>query len=245
MKPMIDNSIPESLTLTHLASRVKKMQIITDRQDEIAVENKKLMIKMTQILTKPPQPKKLYNRIPGRVEMSRRHEIDKINHENSLMFERLKKVTPNVKISKFEQDYKKHIGFRNLIKRRQLKPMSILPSSTSTLLSPNKKSFTSSKFQSILTSDDTNNDLNIPVNMHTLLNGPIAEFRRLVISPKRASNLISGPIHDSIDNMLRNSKSAKSMKGQESLLGTINVEASTDQLQSKYDDDIYNSVFEA
>lgn len=52
MQPTLDTSTPKSLGLKHLASRPKKQQLIDDRQQSIAKENKKLMERMTKVMDK-------------------------------------------------------------------------------------------------------------------------------------------------------------------------------------------------
>ena len=49
MQPTTDTSTPKSLGLKHLATRPKKQQLIDDRQEDIAKENKKLMERMTKV----------------------------------------------------------------------------------------------------------------------------------------------------------------------------------------------------
>ena len=53
MQPSTDTSTPKSLGLKHLATRPKKQQLIDDRQQDIAKENKKLMERMTKVSNLP------------------------------------------------------------------------------------------------------------------------------------------------------------------------------------------------
>ena len=56
VKRVINTDTPQSLGLKHLATRPKKQQLIDDRQQMIAKENRKLMERMTTVST-------LYNAI--------------------------------------------------------------------------------------------------------------------------------------------------------------------------------------
>jgi hypothetical protein len=49
IKPLTDSSKPSSMNYTHLAKRAKKKQMTDDRNYEIAMENRKLMVKMTEV----------------------------------------------------------------------------------------------------------------------------------------------------------------------------------------------------
>lgn len=49
VKHVINTSTPSSLGLKHLETRPKKQQLIDDRQQAIAKENRKLMERMTAV----------------------------------------------------------------------------------------------------------------------------------------------------------------------------------------------------
>ena len=49
IRHVINTATPKSLGLKHLASRPKKQQLIDDRQQQIAKENRKLMERMTTV----------------------------------------------------------------------------------------------------------------------------------------------------------------------------------------------------
>ena len=49
VKHVINTATPDSLGLKHLATRPKKQQLIDDRQQAIAKENRKLMERMTAV----------------------------------------------------------------------------------------------------------------------------------------------------------------------------------------------------
>ena len=46
---VLSTSTPSSLGLKHLATRPKKQQLIDDRHQQVAKENRKLMEKMTKV----------------------------------------------------------------------------------------------------------------------------------------------------------------------------------------------------
>eukprot|EP01035_Chromulina_nebulosa_P037418 gene37418-50497_t len=98
MKPMIDTKPPTSSTYKHLNYRAKKQQLIDDRNQEIANENKKLMSRMTQIMTSSNNNRSNSAiKAASLVEIHRKHEIEKINEENKQMYQRLKKINPIIK----------------------------------------------------------------------------------------------------------------------------------------------------
>lgn len=131
VRHVINTDTPSSLGLKHLATRPKKQQLIDDRQQAIAKENRKLMERMTAILSgskksnKKPQAKSLN-------EKSRRQQVDKLNFENSLLVERLKHVPSVLDVSKLEQDFQRHVKIGGQLRRRQMQPMSVTPNSPPT-----------------------------------------------------------------------------------------------------------------
>lgn len=63
----------------------------------------------------------------SRLETYKKHQIQKINSENSQIFERLRNMTPVVKRNQFEVDFQRHTKLRSLIKRRQMRPINLSP----------------------------------------------------------------------------------------------------------------------
>ncbi len=49
VRPCTDTTTPKSLGLKHLKARPKKQQLIDDRNQVIAMENKKMMENMTKV----------------------------------------------------------------------------------------------------------------------------------------------------------------------------------------------------
>jgi len=114
-----DTSTPHSLGLKHLATRPKKQQLIEDRHQEIAKENKGLMERMTKIMASTrPQPK--HERIPSVNETGRKLETDRVNFENQLLLSRLKTVAPVLNRQKMERDWKRHLHIAANMRRKQM-----------------------------------------------------------------------------------------------------------------------------
>ena len=123
IKPYIDTTTPKSLGLKHLASRPKKQQLINNRNQVIAQENKKLMEKMTKVwylwsllvlwmisliylvnfqIMASERPKVKYSSAPSLNETERRHQVDRVNSENRHLAERLKKTGAVIDTVKME-----------------------------------------------------------------------------------------------------------------------------------------------
>ena len=119
VKPCTDTATPHSLGLKHLATRPKKQQLIEDRHQEIAKENKGLMARMTKIMASHRvQPK--HERIPSKNETGRKLETDRVNFENNLLLSRLKTVAPVLNRTKMERDWKRHLHIASNMRRKQL-----------------------------------------------------------------------------------------------------------------------------
>jgi len=61
------------------------------------------------------------------METFKKHQIQKINSENSQIFNRLRHISPILKKSELESDFQRHKRLRDLIKRRQMRPMTLSP----------------------------------------------------------------------------------------------------------------------
>jgi hypothetical protein len=72
---------------------------------------------------KRPQPN--YIRPNSLNELERKRNVDKLNFENKLMSERLKKVPPVISKSLLEEDFEKHLKAEANLRRRQMKPMGL------------------------------------------------------------------------------------------------------------------------
>ena len=81
MKPCTDTTTPKSLGLKHMYHRPKKQQLIDDRRQMIAFENRRLMQHMTKILSEPQQ-KMTYKKPPSLNETERKLKVDLINLDN-------------------------------------------------------------------------------------------------------------------------------------------------------------------
>ena len=127
MKPCIDNTTPKSLGLKHMYHRPKKQQLIDDRRQVIAFENRRLMEHMTKILSEPQQ-KIRYVKPPSLNETERKLKTDLINLDNRLLVDRLKKVPPVIDINKMKEDFKRHEELGKHMRRK-------IPGETSIYLS--------------------------------------------------------------------------------------------------------------
>ena len=58
--------------------------------------------------------------------------MDKLNFENSLFVDRLKSVPAVLDVEKLENDFQRHLKIGSQLRRRQMKPMSLTPSSPTT-----------------------------------------------------------------------------------------------------------------
>ena len=128
IKHCTDTSTPHSLGLKHLATRPKKQQLIEDRHQEVAKENKKLMERMTKIMASHrPQPK--HERLPSVNETGRKLETDRVNFENKLLLQRIKTVAPVLNRTKMEKDYSRHLHIAANMRRKQMPSFDTLSSS--------------------------------------------------------------------------------------------------------------------
>ena len=55
-------------------------------------------------------------------EVERKMEVDRLNFENSLLLNRIKKVPPVIDHKKFEKDFQRHLHAESVLRRRQPKP---------------------------------------------------------------------------------------------------------------------------
>lgn len=117
MKPCIDTTTPKSLGLKHMYHRPKKQQLIDDRRQLIAFENRRLMEHMTKILSEPQQ-KMRYVKPPSLNETERKLKTDLINLDNKLLVDRLKKVPPVIDVVKMKEDFKRHQELAKHMRRK-------------------------------------------------------------------------------------------------------------------------------
>jgi len=134
MGHMIDTGTPESLGLKHLQTRAKKKQLIEDRQQTIAKQNKHLMEKMTTIMAEDRRQPKHF-RHPSLNERERKNYVEKVNRDNDEMMKRLNKAKPMIRSKKFEEDFELHKKISGYLKKKRYGPASLkqntkLPSAT-------------------------------------------------------------------------------------------------------------------
>ena len=114
-----DTGTPSSLGMKHLATRPKKQQLIEDRHQMVAKENKQLMERMTKLMvTKRAQPK--YERHPSIHETGRKMEADRVNMENKLLLHRLKVVDPVLDRKKMQHDYARHLKIGANMRKKKM-----------------------------------------------------------------------------------------------------------------------------
>lgn len=117
-----DTSTPSSLGMKHLATRPKKQQLIEDRHQTVAKENKQLMERMTKLMvTKREQPK--YERHPSIHETGRKMEADRVNMENKLLLHRLKVVNPVLDRKKMKHDWDRHLKIGANMRKKKMPPV--------------------------------------------------------------------------------------------------------------------------
>lgn len=186
-----DTSTPHSLGLKHLATRPKKQQLIEDRHQEVAKENKKLMERMTKIMASHrSQPK--HERIPSVNETGRKIETDRVNFENNLLLNRLKTVAPVLNRAKMEKDYSRHLHIAANMRRKQMPTFDTLSNSHEVKSKTVGSTFDGGSYiaQSSL---GMNEDTASPIKT-------MAEFRKHVISTKKiAAKESSLPSHTGVE----------------------------------------------
>jgi len=170
--PCTDTTTPASLGLKHLATRPKKQQLIEDRHQEVAKENKKLMERMTKIMAESRVQKK-HERHPSLREAGRKLEVDRVNFENNLLLHRLKVVVPVLNRSKMEQDYARHLQVGANMRRKQMPSLTLKDHGKS---KTEGRTFDASSYTSQFASLDGSNASPIK---------SMAEFRKHVITAKR------------------------------------------------------------
>lgn len=132
---------------------------------------------------KRPQPS--YVRPSSLNEVERKLNVDRLNFENNLMLERLKKVPPVISVNHLEEDFKRHLKAEANLRRRQMKPMG-LPKDF------HKVDVGSSLFDSsTYTAQKSNYSASIGVDGEGSGDSPIKtmkDFRKHVISAKKFNN---------------------------------------------------------
>ena len=132
---------------------------------------------------KREQPK--YCRPVSLNEVERKMKVDYLNSENKLLLDRLTNVAPVIKNSVFQEDFKKHLKTESVLRRRQMKPLSVPKDMY-------KSSATTFDSQSYLLQKGSSIDNN---SSEQLAKAPIQsmkEFREQVISTKKRNILSQG-----------------------------------------------------
>eukprot|EP01041_Mallomonas_annulata_P013534 gene13534-28697_t len=114
----ISAETPSSCNLKHLETRAKKKQLIEDRHQAIANDNRKLMEKMTTIMTENRKSDKQV-KIVSMNERERRKFVERVNKENKVLAQRLEHMAPMLSGKKLEEDYKLHQKRVDTIKHKR------------------------------------------------------------------------------------------------------------------------------
>ena len=132
IKPSVDCNTPSTVNMKHLTHRLKKKQLADDRQQEIALENRKLMEKMAKILRgqAKPMPGAESNGQPqgphapppfslgkSKNEPVRRKMREKIELENMQMAQRLADTTPHYDHHGMADEYSQSVLYMKNISR--------------------------------------------------------------------------------------------------------------------------------
>jgi len=171
---LIDSTVPKSLGLKHLQTRAKKKQLMEDRSQLVAKDNKLLMERMTAIMSTdhPPQ-----EHVHGSSlnERERKIHVYKINKNNEVMLERLHAVQPILSAKKMEDDFEKHKKISGYLKKKRYGAATLKPLSTQPKFGGSTSTFDA---QSYISQFGPESDNQSPITS-------MAEFRKAVISSKR------------------------------------------------------------
>jgi Hemingway/CFA97 len=120
----IDNSSPATLKLTKARLKAqaflknqeykdlfKKNQVILNTLNEIS--NRKVIIIQKKNLLEP-----IYYNPGGLNENYKKRELEKITHENDLMYQRLSTKEPTVSVKKMDEDYKQSLKYKKKISKK-------------------------------------------------------------------------------------------------------------------------------
>lgn len=179
---LIDTNVPKSLGLKHLQTRAKKKQIMEDRSQLVAKDNKLLMERMTAIMTADNLQKK---HVHGSSlnERERKLHVQKINKTNEQMLERLSGIRPVLNVKKFHDDFERHKKIGGYLKKKRYGPATLKPLSTQ----PKFAASTNSTFdaESYISHFGPESEKQSPITS-------MAEFRKAVISSKRMGSSTAG-----------------------------------------------------
>ncbi len=143
------------------------------------------------------RPQGNYIRPSSLNEVERKRNVDKLNFENKLMSERLRRVPPVISTKSLEEDFERHLKAEANLRRRQMKPMGLprdLMGVSHRTAGADHSLFDSSTYSA--------QQMNYPVHLeqHSVPHGmnpegdsgvairSMTDFRRHVISVKKQSN---------------------------------------------------------
>lgn len=185
---MVQMDTPACMNLQHLVTRAKKKQLTEDRHQIIANENRKLMDKMTSIMNENRNQVKPV-KIMSMNERIRRQFALSVNQQNKTINQRLEHITPIIKAKKLEDDFGKHLKLAESIKKRGKNRNS--PSKSGSQNIDNVESW-GSTFDSDAYLAKRMSGSNIMDESATRDSEiqSMAEFRKQIISKKRAPNTL-------------------------------------------------------
>ncbi len=147
---------------------------------------------------KRPQPH--YVRPSSLNEVERKRNVDRLNFENQLMANRLKKVPPVISKDALEEDFERHLKAEANLRRRQMKPMG-LPRDM------NRVENSSSLFDSsTYAAQQSNYSLGQDMSSSSPIRS-MTDFRKHVISTKKSGN--RAQFHEDFQDAGRSQSSTK------------------------------------
>lgn len=186
----VDNA-PAEATMKHLLSKAKKQQLIEDRHQEIANDNRKLMEKMSQIMAEKRTQLKPIKAVNSLNERERRKFAERINKENQAMLNRLKGTTATLDSKHLGAEYENHKKLVKSLAKKRFNPMIVKPSSPKALdwKTGHNDSWVASTFdaETYLSQHMGGSFIDLQSNSNDSPIQGIAELRQEIISKKKAS----------------------------------------------------------
>lgn len=182
-KSCIDMSTPESLGLKHLKTRAKKKQLNEDRNQHVATENRKLMENMIKIMS-DPRKQKPHVFLDSLNERERAFYVENVNRGNEVLFDRLQATQPVLTRKKMEEDFNHHLKFLGYMQRKSRFRLPKITAKTE-----KSETFDSGMYASMKSAGTPMDDPNFGTGLTGSPIQSMADFRKNVLSQKRAPNL--------------------------------------------------------
>lgn len=187
----VDNA-PAAMQLKLLLSKAKKQQLIEDRHQEIANDNRKLMEKMSQIMAEKRVQLKPIKAVSSLNERERRKFAERINKENQAILNRLKGTSVTLDCKHLGTEYENHKRLVKSLGKKRFNPLITKPSSPKTLdskLGP-QESWVASTFDAdtyLSQHMGAGSYIDLQSNSNDSPIQGISELRQQIISKKKAS----------------------------------------------------------